>query len=354
MEKIPDSSESAKISVIRLTKATPFSNIPETFAMAGRKGRMNPTMTMCIQTAEELNEVIRKGDISEYILQEEEAKRQDVKEIADRIAKQNHHLKWIWLAGPSSSGKTTFTRRLAVELRARGVPTHQISLDNYFVNRALTPKNSTGEYDYEHIEAIDLPLLERDLDKLENGHTVEMPHFKFLRGRREFRGEIIRLESDELALIEGIHGLNPRITSFVDAAHSLKVYIGARTTLKVDRDTRISSTNHRMMRRMIRDHNFRGNSVEKTFSLWPAVRAGEDKWIFPFQPLADQEYNSALGYEISVLKPLVEPLIRSLPAAHPGHKKAQELLEFLSHFEPIGRSLVPGDSILQEFIESPR
>ncbi|MCK4564821.1 MAG: nucleoside kinase [Verrucomicrobia bacterium] len=311
-------------------------------------------MTMNIQTVEELNKIIRNGDVREYIQQEEEAKGLEVAGIAGKIAEQNHRLKWIWLAGPSSAGKTTFTRRLAAELQAQGIPTHQISLDNYFVNRDLTPKNAKGEYDYEHIEAIDLPLLERHLDKLENGHTIEMPHFRFLHGRREFRGEIIRLEPDELALIEGIHGLNPRITSFVDPAHALKIYIGARTTLMLDNDTRISSTNHRMMRRMIRDHHFRGNPVEKTFTLWPAVRAGEDKWIFPFQPLADQEYNSALGYEISVLKPLVEPLIRSLPNHHPGHKKAQELLEFLGHFEPIDKSCVPPDSILQEFIESPR
>ena len=311
-------------------------------------------MKMDIKTVGELNEVIRGGVVREYIRREEEAKRLEVADIAAEIAEKNHRLKWIWLAGPSSSGKTTFTRRLAEELRAQGVRTHQISLDNYFVNRDLTPRNAKGEYDYEHIEAIDLPFLERHLEKLEQGHTIEMPHFKFLRGQREFRGEIVSLDPDELALIEGIHGLNPRITSFVDTAHSLKIYICARTTLMLDREIRISSTNHRMMRRMIRDHNFRGNPVEKTFSLWPSVRAGEDRWIFPFQPLADREYNSALGYEISVLKPLAEPLIRSLPDSHPGHEKARELLEFLGSFEPIDRSLVPADSILQEFIESPR
>jgi uridine kinase len=308
---------------------------------------------MNIQTAGELNEVIRRGDIREYIRQEEQAKLGQIKAIADVIAEKNHPLKWIWLAGPSSVGKTTFTRRLADELNRQGIPTREISLDNYFLNRELTPKNARGEYDYEHIEAIDLPLLERHLDKLENGHTIEMPHFKFLRGRREFRGEIIRLEPDALALIEGIHGLNPRITSFVDAAHSLKIYICARTPLMMDSETRISSTNHRMLRRMLRDNTFRGNPVRKTFDLWPSVRAGEDRRIFPFQPLADREFNSALGYEISVLKPLVEPLIRSLPSLHPGQQKARELLEFLGHFEPIDKSLVPADSILQEFIESP-
>ncbi len=339
--------------MIRPAKAIPFSNIPETVASGKRTGMMEPTMAMSIKTVNELNEVIRNGDVREYIRQEEKAKGLEVENIAAEVAEQNHRLKWIWLAGPSSAGKTTFTQRLATALGAQGIPTHQISLDNYFVNRELTPKNSKGEHDYEHLEAIDLPLLERHLDKLENGHTIEMPHFKFLRGRREFRGDIISLESDELALIEGIHGLNPRITSFVDPSHALKIYIGARTTLMLDDDTRISSTNHRMMRRMIRDHNFRGNPAEKTFNLWPAVRAGEDKWIFPFQPLADQEYNSALGYEISVLKPLAEPLIRSLPDQHPGHKKALEMLEFLSHFEPIDKLLVPEDSILQEFIESP-
>lgn len=308
---------------------------------------------MNIQTVNELNEVIRSGGIGEYVREEEERKLQEIQTIAKRIATKNHELKWIWLAGPSSAGKTTFTRRLAKELNRQGVKTHEISLDNYFLNRELTPKNSKGEYDYEHIEAIDLPLLERHLDKLGNGHPIEMPHFKFLHGRREFRGEIIHLKPDELALIEGIHGLNPRITSFVDPLYAFKIYIGARTTLMLDNETRISSTNHRMMRRMIRDHSFRGHAAEKTFDLWPAVRAGEDKWIFPFQPLANCEFNSAMGYEISALKPLVEPLIRSLPTSHPGHEKARELLEFLGCFEPVEKSLVPKDSILQEFIESP-
>lgn len=314
---------------------------------------MEPTMTMHIQTVSELNELIRQGEVHRYIDQEEQNKNREVMHIAEEIAERNQQLKWIWLAGPSSAGKTTFTQRLAAALGEMDIPTHQISLDNYFLNRDLTPRNARGEYDYEHLEAIDLPLLERHLDKLENGHTIEMPHFKFLHGRREFRGDIIRLEPHELALIEGIHGLNPRITSFVNPTCTMKIYIGARTTLMLDNDTRISSTNHRMMRRMIRDHNFRGNPVEKTFDLWPSVRAGEDKWIFPFQPLADREYNSALGYEISVLKPLAEPLIRSLSASHPGHNKARELLEFLDCFEPIDRSLVPPNSILQEFIESP-
>ncbi|MDH3981929.1 MAG: nucleoside kinase, partial [Kiritimatiellaceae bacterium] len=292
--------------------------------------------------------------IEEYIQQEEARSFEEIRKVAECITAKNHELKWIWLAGPSSAGKTTFTKRLAAELNRQSVKTHEISLDNYFVNRELTPRNAKGDYDYEHIDAIDLPLLERHLDDLGNGQTVEMPHFKFLHGRREFRGEIISLEPDELALIEGIHGLNPRITSFVDPLHAFKIYIGARTTLMLNNETRISSTNHRMMRRIIRDHSFRGNPVEKTFKFWPSVRAGEDKWIFPFQPLADHEYNSAMGYEISVLKPLVEPLIRSLPQSHPGIGKAKELLEFLGHFEPIDKSLVPKDSILQEFIETPK
>jgi uridine kinase len=310
-------------------------------------------MKLHIETVAQLNDVISEGRVADYILQEEADKADEVRRIAGRIAERNESLKWIWLAGPSSAGKTTFTRRLASALKERGVPTHSISLDNYFVNRDLTPRNAAGQYDYEHLEAIDLPLLERHLDQLENGLTIEMPHFKFLHGRREFRGDLIRLEPDELALIEGIHGLNPRITSFVNPAHAFRIYIGARTTLMLDGHTRISSTNHRMMRRMIRDHHFRGNPVQRTFDLWPQVRAGEDKWIFPFQPLADLEYNSALGYEISVLKPLTEPLIRSLPESHPGHRKAVELLDFLGCFEPIDQAFVPADSILQEFIQLP-
>lgn len=307
---------------------------------------------MQIETVEQLNKIIRCGRTADYIQYEEARSLQDICTMADRISAKNHTLKWIWLAGPSSAGKTTFTSRLAQELNQRGVKTHTISLDNYFVNRALTPRNAKGEYDYEHIEAIDLTLLERHLDDLDGGKTIELPHFKFIHGRREFRGELLKLKTDELALIEGIHGLNPRITSFVDPRHTFKIYIGARTPLKLDGD-RISSTNHRMMRRMIRDHSFRGNPAETTFTLWPSVRAGEDKWIFPYQPLADLEYNSAMGYEIAVLKPLIEPLILSLPNTHPGILKAQELLEFLSRFESIEKSMVPENSILQEFIELP-
>lgn len=308
---------------------------------------------MNIQTVDTLNETIRNGLAAEYIAFEEKRSHSEIRKVATDITANNHTLKWIWLAGPSSAGKTTFTKRLATELRLQGIKTHEISLDNYFVDRELTPKDSKGEYDYEHIEAIDLPLLERHLDDLGNGHTIEMPHFRFRHGRREFRGELIHLKNDEVALIEGIHGLNPRITSFVDPLHAFKIYIGARTSLKLNEDTRISTTNHRMMRRMIRDHNFRGNSISKTFKFWPSVRAGEDKWIFPHQPLANYEYNSAMGYEFSVLKPLIEPLIRSLPKSHPGQAKAQELLRFLDRFEPIDKSLVPAHSILQEFIETP-
>jgi len=305
---------------------------------------------MKIQTIDELNEAIRSNGIGEYIRQEEEAKLGDIRKIADAIEERGTPPRWVWLAGPSSSGKTTFTRRRTAELHRRDIPTHEISLDNYFLNRDQTPRTAEGELDYEHIEAIDLPLLRQHLEMLHGGGEIEMPHFRFLEGKREFRGDRIRLEPGGLALIEGIHGLNPRITSFTEAGESLKIYICARTTLKMDCDTRISSTNHRMMRRMIRDNTFRGNPVEKTFELWPAVRAGEEQWIFPFQPLADHEFNSALGYEIPVLKPLAEPLIHSLPQSHPGHGKAMELLGFLDSFEPLEKSLVPKNSILQEFV----
>ena len=244
---------------------------------------------MNVQTVEELNEVIRAGRTEEYIKIEETRIDEEIREIAAQITAKNHDLKWIWLAGPSSAGKTTFTRRLSAELNRQGVKTHQISLDNYFVDRKFTPKDSKGEYDYEHIDAIDLPLLERHLDDLGDGKTVEMPHFKFRHGKREFRGELLHLKSDALALIEGIHGLNPRITSFVNPVHSFRIYTGARTTLKLNSETRISTTNHRLMRRMLRDHSFRGHSAARTLELWPSVRAGEDKWIFPYQPLADRE-----------------------------------------------------------------
>lgn len=311
-------------------------------------------MSLEIRTAEELNAVIRRGQAAAYIAQEETAQAAEISALAEQIAHRRATLKWVWIAGPSSAGKTTFTRRLAAALARHAVSTHVISLDNYFVNRALTPRDAqTGQYDYEHIEAIDLPLLERHLDELGRGRPIEMPHFKFMHGRREFRGELIRMDAGALALIEGIHGLNPRITAFVDPRQAIKLYVGARTTLMLDDATRISTTNHRLLRRMIRDHHFRGNPVEKTFAIWPSVRAGEDKWIFPFQPLADVEFNTSMGYEMAVLKPFAEPLIRCLPPTHPAYEKGRELLAFLARFEAIDRGLVPADSILQEFIETP-
>lgn len=305
-----------------------------------------------IESTAQLNHIIQTGFITELIRNEEALKSQQIAALADEISAKNHALKWIWLAGPSSAGKTTFTKRLGAALNVRGVDTHMISLDNYFLNRELTPKNSKGEYDYEHIEAIDLPLLERHLGCLEEGHTIEMPHFKFLHGRREFRGEIIHLKSNQIALIEGIHALNPRITSFVDTAHSLKLYICARTSLKLADGSRISTTNNRLLRRLVRDNTFRGNTAAHTFKQWPSVRAGEDKWIFPHQPEADREFNSATAYEISVLRPLAEPLIQASIDSNEGRQKALELLALLENFDPLDRSVVPPKAILHEFIDS--
>jgi uridine kinase len=308
-------------------------------------------MRLEVNTAIALNNLIKEGQLLRYITQEEEDRSNQIDQLAEEIMTKNHRLKWIWLAGPSSAGKTTFTNRLSSKLQTLGVKTHQISLDNYFVNRDLTPRDAKGEYDYEHINALDLPLLERHLTQLTEGHTIEMPHFKFIHGKREFRGEMLNIAPDEIALIEGIHALNPRLTSYVDIAHSLKIYVCARTTLKLNDSTRISTTDNRLLRRLIRDYTYRGHSADRTFKMWPSVRAGEDKWIFPHQPLADREYNSALGYEISVLRPLAEPLLRALSIRSKGHSKAEELLHFLSHFEPIERSWVPERSILHEFID---
>jgi uridine kinase len=256
----------------------------------------------------------------------------------------------VLIAGPSSSGKTTFAKRLAVQLRVNGLKPETVSVDDYFVDRGRTPRNEKGEPDYEHIEAIDLEQLHRHLRLLDEGQEVELPRFDFAEGRQEPSGRRLQLGPNRMVLLEGIHCLNPRLTEVIPAGHKLKIYISALTQLNLDANNRISTTDNRLVRRLVRDNQFRGHPALKTMTMWPAVRRGEKMWIFPFQDQADIAFNSALDYELAVLKPFVEPLLAEVKPYHPQYVEARRMQEFLSSFLVIPAELVPPTSILREFI----
>ena len=303
-----------------------------------------------VSTVGRLNEIIASGEIGDFIKIAEAFHEKKIAQLADRICERKEQVKWILIAGPSSSGKTTFTKRLAVQLRVNGLRLVTISLDDYFVNRDQTPKDEHGQADFEHIETIDLKLLNEHLERLDRGEEVELPHFNFEKGEREWRGQKLRIAPDELVLLEGIHALNPRLTYAVPEPHKFKIYISALTQLNLDYNNRISTTDNRLLRRMLRDHQFRGNSALTTLEMWPSVRRGEKRWIFPYQQEAHVAFNSALDYELAVLKPLIEPLLVEIKPSHRQYAEARRLMQFLSSFLAVPDRFVPPTSLLREFI----
>lgn len=305
-----------------------------------------------VNTVGRLNEIIANREISDFIKIAEAFHEKKIAQIADHIFEHREQIKWALIAGPSSSGKTTFAKRLAVQLRVNGLVPVTISVDNYFVNREHTPQDETGKPDFENIETVDLSLFNEHLMRLDKGEEVELPYFIFETGRREYRGEKLRIEPDQIVLVEGIHGLNPRLTQSVPTSRKLRIYISALTQLNLDSNNRISTTDNRLVRRMVRDNNYRGHSALQTLTMWPSVRRGEKTWIFPYQQEADIAFNSALDYELAVLKPLVEPLLVEIKPYHPQYAEARRLLAFLSSFLGVADHLVPPTSILREFIGS--
>jgi len=266
--------------------------------------------------------------------------------ITDRI----ENVRLVLIAGPSSSGKTTFSKRLSIHLRVNGINPVVLSLDDYFLDREKTPKDETGDYDFENIEALDLKLLNENLVDLLSGKTVEIPSFDFKSGKRYYEGKKIRLEDDQVLIIEGIHGLNPRLTESIPSHQKFKIYVSALTQLNIDSHNRIPTTDLRLIRRMVRDWQFRGYSAIDTFSRWPKVRAGEEKWIFPHQENADVMFNSSLIYEFAVLKRKAEPILKTVPKTNELYAEARRLLKFLAYFLDISDTEVPPTSILREFI----
>lgn len=298
-----------------------------------------------------LNRMLETGSGIFVIRVIEAFQEKKIMKIADQISENIDRTRIILIAGPSSSGKTTFTQRLSIQLRVNGINPVAISLDDYFVDREQTPKDENGEYDFECIDAIDRQLFNEHLIKLIQGEEIELPRYNFKTGMREYHGEKLKLKRKDLIVLEGIHGLNDQLTLSVPQGLKFKIYISALTHLTLDNSTRIHTTDLRLLRRMVRDHNFRGYSALETMRRWPSVRAGEEKHIFPFQESADVMFNSALVYELAVLKTFAAPLLQGIDSSNEEYSEAQRLLRLLSFFrtvENVGGP--PLNSILREFI----
>lgn len=298
-----------------------------------------------------LNECISKGGFGDLVRVSEANHENQINEIAKQISEERDRLRIILVAGPSSSGKTTFAHRLSVQLRVHGLWPVAIGLDDYFVDRDHTPLDEEGNADFEALEAIDIELFNEHLTKLIQGEEVHIPTFDFKSGTRKWNGKKLRVRSDQPIIIEGIHGLNDKLTSSIPKGRKFKIYVSALTNLNLDHHTRISTTDVRMLRRMIRDNQFRGHDARATIERWPSVRRGEHRHIFPFQEDADVMFNSTLVYELAVLKPLAQELLEDITPVDPQYSEARRLLRFLSHFyEVTNWDAIPCNSILQEFI----
>lgn len=303
-----------------------------------------------LSTVGELNNLISKGNLSEMILVQEAIQEKQIGDIAGQIA-SDPSKRIIMIAGPSSSGKTTFSHRLSVQLRAHGLKPHTIACDNYFVEREETPKDADGKYNFECLGALDTKLFNDQMNRLLAGETVEIPEFNFITGKKEYKGkQILTLKEDDVLVIEGIHCLNDAMSYNLPKDSKFKIYISALTMLNVDEHNRIPTTDGRLIRRMIRDARTRGSSAKNTISMWPSVRRGEEENIFPYQEDADVVFNSALIYELAVLKQYAESLLFGIDPEEEEYVEAKRLLKFLDYFVGVDSNLIPNNSILREFI----
>ncbi|HPT15917.1 MAG TPA: nucleoside kinase [Kiritimatiellia bacterium] len=314
------------------------------------KGHKDWGRIVRVRTVGDLNERIAKKKIDDFIDVNEAYQEKRIALLAEQIAQRKGQVKWILIAGPSSSGKTTFSKRLSLQLKASGMNAKPISLDNYFVGRDKSPRDEKGEVDFEHIEALDLNLVHEQLAKLDAGERLELPYFNFHTGQREWKGEMMHIGPDDVVVLEGIHGLNPRLTTSIPVEHKFRIYISALTQLNIDSNNRISTTDNRLIRRMVRDNNFRSHPALKTLQMWPKVRRGEKTWIFPFQKEADVAFNSALDYELAVLRPFAEPLLAEIKPSMPEYAEAVRIQQFLANFLVIPTDRVPPTSVIREFI----
>lgn len=305
--------------------------------------------TMEIDTVAALNDVIVQGDINDLILIQEALQEKKIGEIAEQI-REAKDKKFVMIAGPSSSGKTTFSHRLSIQLRTHGLNPHPIAVDDYFVNRDNTPLDEYGNPNYESLYAIDLETFNRDMSDLLAGKTVDMPSFNFKTGLREYKGDKKILGPNDILVIEGIHGLNDKLSYSLPRESKFKIYISALTSLNIDEHNRIPTTDGRLLRRMVRDVRTRGTGGQKTISMWPSVRRGEEEYIFPFQEDADVMFNSALIYELAVLKQYAEPILFGIDRSSPEYVEAKRLLKFLDYFLGVSSDVVPPNSMIKEFI----
>ena len=304
---------------------------------------------MGLRTVGDFNEMVKKGQATNLINVSEALQEKKLTEIADEIASRKD-VKLVLLAGPSSSGKTTTCKRLSIQLLANGIKPLQISLDDYFVDREHTPKDDKGEYDYESIYALNLKLINDQFNALFRGEEIELPKYNFQTGRSEKSGKKLRMEPNNVLVVEGIHALNPELTAQIPEAQKFRVYVSALTTILLDDHNYIPTTDNRLLRRIIRDYKYRGVNAQETIHRWPSVRAGENKWIFPYQENADVMFNSAMLFELAVIKQQAEPLLEQVPENCEEYSEAYRLRKFLKYFQPVPNRDIPPTSLLREFL----
>lgn len=306
-----------------------------------------------ISTVGDLNVACNEGHATDLINVSEALQEKKIAQIADKITHRDQdgkRVKLVLISGPSSSGKTTFSKRLSIQLMTNGLKPYPISLDDYFVNRNDTPLDENGKHDFESLYAVDLPFFEEQLSTLLNGGEVELPRYNFTTGKREMSGKKLRIDEHMILIIEGIHALNPALTPHIPNENKYKVYVSALTTILLDNHNYIPTTDNRLLRRIIRDYKYRNYSAEETIARWPSVREGEEKWIFPYQENADAMFNSALLFELAVLKDYVEPVLRKVPNRCPEYSEAHRLLRFLNYFVSVQDKELPPTSLLREFL----
>ncbi|WP_071147738.1 nucleoside kinase [Bacteroides ihuae] len=308
---------------------------------------------MGLSNAGDFNIACAQGYATDLINVAEALQEKKISQIADTIyhrGENGNRVKLVLISGPSSSGKTTFSKRLSIQLMTNGLRPYPLSLDNYFVDREQTPLDENGKYDYESLYALDLKLFNQQLEALLRGEEVDLPRFNFALGKKEYSGDKLKIDNHTILILEGIHALNPELTNHINESNKFKIYVSALTTISLDDHNWIPTTDNRMLRRIIRDFNYRGYSAQETISRWPSVRAGEDKWIFPYQENADVMFNSALLFEFAVLRRHAEPILTDVPRNSPEYCEAYRLLKFIKYFTPVQDKEIPPTSLLREFL----
>lgn len=325
--------------------------IPQDKMFEVYKEHLTLQRTVTLNNVGDLNRAIEKGHTPEIIMVSEAMQEKQVAKIAEEIAgRYNNGVRIVLISGPSSSGKTTFCKRLEIQLITNLLHPVSISLDDYFLNREDTPRDESGEYDFESLYALDLPYFNKELQKLIAGKEIEVPSFNFETGCRVYKGKKLKMRNNSVLVIEGIHALNPELTSMIDDKYKYRVYVSVLTSISLDNHNWIPTTDNRLLRRIIRDYRFRGYSAKETIARWPSVRRGEDKWIFPYQENADAMFNSAMLYELAALRKFAEPILSEIRECDQENAEAYRLLRFLRYFNYVPDTGLPGTSLLREFL----